>query len=388
MLKWCRFIVVTFMLAVLTSYALPGSIEAATTPDYKIEVNKKTNKLYLYKNGSVSKVYPVATGRTTALTPEGTFPMVVKISKPGWKHIPGGLPENPLGERWNGISVNGDNGRMYGIHGTNNPKSIGSSASSGCIRMHNNDVIQLYNTIYEGTPVWIHSGTSNNKWRGDSRVGLKPASGTVQVNGTNVNARTGPSTGAFVVQSLNKGTVLTRTGVSGDWVQVKLPNGKIAFIHKNYVVDSSKPTPTPPTSNFTPSSGQVQVTVNIANIRVSPSLSSTVLTKAKKGSIFTLKAYNKEWFQVQLPNGKIAYLHSTVAKKTAPANSGFSKASGQVVISVNVANVRTNPSLTSPVMTKAKRGTKFTLIGVSKEWYQIKLANGKIAYLHNSVAKR
>lgn len=387
MLKWCRFVVLSFMLAVLTSYAFPSSIEAATKPEYKIEVNKKTNKLYLYKNGSVSKVYPVATGRTSTLTPEGTFTIVVKISKPGWKHIPGGVPENPLGERWNGFSVNGDKGRTYGIHGTNNPKSIGSSASSGCIRMYNNDVIQLYNTIYEGTPVWIHSGTSNNKWRGDARVGLKPANGKVTVTSSKVNARSGPSTGAFVIQSLNKGTVLTQTGISGDWIQVKLPNGKTAFIQKNYVRGGSQSTPTPTTSKFTTASGKVQITVNRANVRVSPSLSSAVLTKASKGSTFTLKAYNNEWFQIQLSNGKVAYLHSTVAKKLTSAPS-FSKASGQVTISVNVANVRSNPNLSSPVLTKVKKGSKFTLTGVSKDWYQVRLANGKTAYLHTSVAKR
>jgi lipoprotein-anchoring transpeptidase ErfK/SrfK len=236
-MKWCRFVVITAMLALMATLALPGASFASFT-DYKIEINKRTNKLYLYKNGSVKKVYPVATGRTNSLTPEGTWPVVVKISKPGWKGIPGGHPDNPLGERWNGLSVRGDKGRTYGIHGTNNPSSIGTHASSGCVRMYNKDVIELYNIIYEGTPVWIHSGTSNNKWRGDSRVGLKPASGLVKITGSIVNARTGPSTGSFVIQTLERGTVLTKTGVSGDWYQVKLPNGRLAFVYKAYASSS------------------------------------------------------------------------------------------------------------------------------------------------------
>ena len=103
-------------------------------PITKSKINKSTNTLYLYKDGTLEKTYPVATGRTDELTPEGTFTMVVKINKPGWKNIPGGDPKNPLGDKWLGISVNEDNGRTYGIHGTNQPESIGSHASSGCVR--------------------------------------------------------------------------------------------------------------------------------------------------------------------------------------------------------------------------------------------------------------
>ena len=92
-------------LAALLSFAVIFGLGAADTDaasPYKIEVNKSTNKLTLYKNGRVYKQYPVATGRTPSLTPEGTFPIVVKFVKPGWKGIPGGHPNNPLGERWLG----------------------------------------------------------------------------------------------------------------------------------------------------------------------------------------------------------------------------------------------------------------------------------------------
>ncbi|TCP65780.1 L,D-transpeptidase [Baia soyae] len=149
----------------------PVVIQAAQAANYKIEVNKKTNYLYLYQGKSVIKTYRIATGKSKAKTPEGTFQIITKFIKPGWKSIPGGVSENPLGERWNGFRVNGDNGRKYGIHGTNNPRSIGTYASNGCIRMLNKDVIDLYDRIPEGTPVWIHSGKSNKVWRGNLDVG-------------------------------------------------------------------------------------------------------------------------------------------------------------------------------------------------------------------------
>jgi spore coat assembly protein SafA len=54
-----------------------------------------------------------------------------------------------------GLSVPGGN---YGIHGTNNPPSIGGYVSNGCIRMYNHDVEELFPRVSIGTPVEIISG--------------------------------------------------------------------------------------------------------------------------------------------------------------------------------------------------------------------------------------
>jgi lipoprotein-anchoring transpeptidase ErfK/SrfK len=200
-LNWFSFFILAFSFT-LVMLLIPAPVSHAAPQDIKIEVNKSTNKLYLYDGGKVKKVYSVATGRSSELTPEGTFPVAVKINKPGWKNIPGGHPDNPLGERWIGLTVNGDRGRTYGIHGTNQPESIGKHASSGCVRMHNKDVIELSQLVPEGAPVWIHNGKSNNQWRGDPKQGLQPASGTGIITGDKVNARTGPSLGSFVITQL------------------------------------------------------------------------------------------------------------------------------------------------------------------------------------------
>ncbi|MBI3463323.1 MAG: L,D-transpeptidase family protein [Planctomycetes bacterium] len=65
------------------------------------------------------------------------------------RNIPGGSPENPLGSRWIAIGLG------YGIHGTNDPPSIGQKTSRGCIRMRNEDVEQLYDMVIEGSRVLI-----------------------------------------------------------------------------------------------------------------------------------------------------------------------------------------------------------------------------------------
>jgi lipoprotein-anchoring transpeptidase ErfK/SrfK len=69
------------------------------------------------------------------------------------KGMPGG-PDNPLGARALYLFANGRD-TLFRIHGTNEPQSIGSAASSGCIRMLNEEVTELYERVYIGTKVIV-----------------------------------------------------------------------------------------------------------------------------------------------------------------------------------------------------------------------------------------
>ena len=72
-----------------------------------------------------------------------------------WKNgMPGGIPENPLGARALYL-FDGSGDTMYRIHGTNAPSSIGTAASSGCIRMLNQEVVELFNNTPVGTKVIV-----------------------------------------------------------------------------------------------------------------------------------------------------------------------------------------------------------------------------------------
>ena len=74
--------------------------------------------------------------------------------KQRWPHVRpvAGGPESPLGARALYLYA-GDRDPLYRIHGTNEPEKIGRAASSGCIRMRNIDVIDLYNRVEVGTKV-------------------------------------------------------------------------------------------------------------------------------------------------------------------------------------------------------------------------------------------
>jgi lipoprotein-anchoring transpeptidase ErfK/SrfK len=71
-----------------------------------------------------------------------------KPSSASARVIPGGSPANPMGAA--ALTLSGD---KYAIHGTNRPASIGTYASAGCIRMMNEDVLDLFARVSLGTPV-------------------------------------------------------------------------------------------------------------------------------------------------------------------------------------------------------------------------------------------
>ncbi|MGE5614425.1 MAG: L,D-transpeptidase [Bacillota bacterium] len=133
-----------------------------------ITINKTKRILTLYENNVVIRKYPVAIGNPPSLTPDGMFKVVNKIINPYWggagyaKPVKGGVPENPLGYRWLGLSYK--DGRTLGIHGNNSPYSIGKNVSLGCIRMINSDVEQLFSIVPLSTPVWIGTDGKLKEW--------------------------------------------------------------------------------------------------------------------------------------------------------------------------------------------------------------------------------
>jgi len=125
--------------------------------DPLIIVNKESNEAAFIHENRVQTVIHVATGRTKDLTPEGFFTITVKAKDPYYrkKDILGGDPNNPLGTRWIGFDANGTDGRIYGLHGTNNPDSIGKYISEGCIRLQNEAVESLFEYVPLGTKILV-----------------------------------------------------------------------------------------------------------------------------------------------------------------------------------------------------------------------------------------
>jgi lipoprotein-anchoring transpeptidase ErfK/SrfK len=149
-----------------TSYV--GSIKRSTvsapgnyTPG-TIIVNTTERRLYLIQDGGTALKYGIGVGRV-GFTWAGTTAVVAKKEWPDWtppsqmiarrpdlpRHMKGG-PENPLGARAMYLGSS-----LYRIHGSNEPETIGQAVSSGCFRLLNDDVIDLYDRVKVGAKVIV-----------------------------------------------------------------------------------------------------------------------------------------------------------------------------------------------------------------------------------------
>jgi len=168
LVRWLAAASATIILAMTVAASQPaqaaqvvgfnGNYSAGT-----VVVKTGARSLYYVLGGGKAVRYTVGVGRAgkqwtgTAiitgkyLKPAWSPPAEVKRDKPSLPNvIPGGSGRNPMGAAALTLSAG-----EYAIHGTNQPGSIGGSVSYGCIRMHNSDVLDLYNRVSFGTTVIV-----------------------------------------------------------------------------------------------------------------------------------------------------------------------------------------------------------------------------------------
>jgi lipoprotein-anchoring transpeptidase ErfK/SrfK len=128
-----------------------------------VVVRTHERRLYFVNGDGTAIRYPVGVGKASKqwtgntridgkyVRPAWSPPREVKRDKPSLPDvIPGGSPRNPMGAAALTLA-----GGEYAIHGTNVPHSIGGFVSYGCIRMFNQDVVDLYSRVSVGTTVMV-----------------------------------------------------------------------------------------------------------------------------------------------------------------------------------------------------------------------------------------
>ncbi|MDH4379014.1 MAG: L,D-transpeptidase [Vampirovibrionales bacterium] len=194
---------------VLTSASIQA-MAVVVLPEYKAGANASVamrnpsvfisvpaRRLYLLDSAQrVLRDYPVAVGKPGFPTPAGRFSIITLVKQPGFEnpYKPQGASQiapgsnNPLGTRWMGFKkvAHGE----YGLHGTNQPDSIGKFASHGCVRMYIKDAEDLFDRVTFGTPVTVNYDATIAQIKGNQVIlttspdvfGLSPASTGAQVS--------------------------------------------------------------------------------------------------------------------------------------------------------------------------------------------------------------
>jgi len=136
-------------------------VKMATNPavrEVRLVVKRNQRRVDVYQGEQLLTSYRIAVGKKGWETPLGNFRVFNMETNPTFKSfktgkiIPPGA-DNPLGVRWIGIWTDGKT--QLGFHGTDQEELIGKAVSHGCIRMHNKDVIALYQLVQIGTLVTV-----------------------------------------------------------------------------------------------------------------------------------------------------------------------------------------------------------------------------------------
>jgi len=156
-----KHVIIVLVLLILSFSEFANATNSST---YKIVIDKSYKLLFLYEGDKISKVFPVCIGEHTPdkETPTGLYKIINKSFDPVW-YFEGKIYQpykidknNGLGMVWMGWNL-----PSYGLHGTNEPFSIGFANSHGCVRMENKDALYIAKTIPVGTEIEVREGDAS-----------------------------------------------------------------------------------------------------------------------------------------------------------------------------------------------------------------------------------
>lgn len=136
-----------------TTGFIPADAVSLSKTSYRIVVDREAFQLALWKGSEIVLRLPIGLGTGDTPTPVGDFFLISLLRPPD--------PEGPYGPFAYGLSgysevlTDWPGGGVVGLHGTNDPTSVGRMSSHGCIRLHNEDIAKLVPLLSLGTPIEI-----------------------------------------------------------------------------------------------------------------------------------------------------------------------------------------------------------------------------------------
>ncbi len=148
------------LLVIVLIFQMPAFALRTLNENFELVLNVASKKLVLYTNGEATKEYPVGVGTSSTPTPLGDYKIVRRIYNPAWVNpfrqskviAPG--EKNPIGQYWLGFALNKKT-QEYGFHATSDLSSIGRASTHGCIRLHPDDMKELFSLVKVGTTVHV-----------------------------------------------------------------------------------------------------------------------------------------------------------------------------------------------------------------------------------------
>lgn len=205
-----------------------------------------------------------------------------------------------------------------------------------------------------------------------SSVAIKADTGVV--NATNLNLREGPSVISRRIGRIPGNTVVNVIDTSNsNWFKVTY-DGKTGYVSSEYIKLNT-------TANY----GTGTVNATALNVRTEPSLSSNIKTKLYNKQKVEIISKEGDWYKIKI-NGGEGYVFSQYIKLDSDKSSSTTE-NKVYQVTCNKLNMRKSPSTSSEKVGTLAKGAKVTLIKTEGEWFLIKDANGKEAYIHSDYVK-
>ena len=182
-----------------------------------------------------------------------------------------------------------------------------------------------------------------------------------------LNVRTGPSTSYERIGSVTENTVLPVLSEQNGWVQICLPDGRIAWVCGDYV-----------TITEISSSLKARVTTNVLNVRTGPSTDYDRIGTVTLGTVLPVQYSLEEWLLVKLPDGRSGWISGTYAELVYTENTAKGS---KIVVDASALNVREGPSTNHPVIAVIPQGTVADILAEENDWIQVRLASGKVGWV-------
>ncbi len=186
-----------------------------------------------------------------------------------------------------------------------------------------------------------------------------------------------------VIAYAMKGDSLETLGTEGKWTRVQLKSGKTGYIYSSLLGGGSG-------SSASGSAATIKAEKS-ANVRSGAGKDSAVIGWAMKGDQVTVLEKSGSWSKVQLKNGKIGYIHSSLLSTGGSGSNPDtpSSATGDAVIVTKNASSTVNlrESKNGKVIASLKRGAALTIIAKDGDWYQVK-AGDKTGYVYASYVQK
>ncbi|CEI73404.1 MULTISPECIES: SH3 domain-containing protein [Romboutsia] len=289
---------------------------------------------------------------------------------------------------------------------TLNIRSGPSTSYSIVTKVHQGDKLE----ILESSNGWHKVKLSNGKigWGSGNYISVSGSSSnnsSNQVTGkmgtittAALNIRSGASTSHSIVTKAYQGDKVKILDSSNGWHKVQLSNGKSGWGHGGYISLSDSNAGSGNNANnggetSTPVTGKTgTITTAALNIRSGPSTSYGIITKVYEGNkVEILEKSSNGWYKVKLSNGKIGWgSGSYISLSDSSAGSGNNANNGGEIstpvtgkkgtITTAALNIRSGPSTSYGVITKAYQGDRVDILESSNGWYKVKLSNGKVGW--------